>query len=206
MIAVVLDFVNSNQVILGLLLGACLFAPWDERRRHFALWAVLGAVALLALSELLYMTGQPSVLNLTAFIVLVFLWVLLCFDCSLVRRQCRNFQAQAGAAASSLQIEGAVFGSEPRQGRGRRPGGSSVGGWVPLWAGGCAAEPLPAADTGEAEQGQRSAFCKRAPPRAAKTGHRNPDGFKMFPPAERQSFWQPIRREGERQYRSLPRR
>ena len=84
MIAVVLDFVNSNQVILGLLLGACLFAPWDERRRHFALWAVFGAVALLALSELLYMTGQPSVLNLTAFVVLVFLWVLLCFDCSLV--------------------------------------------------------------------------------------------------------------------------
>ena len=26
---------------------------------------------------------------------------------------------------------------------------------VPLWAGGCAAEPLPAAETGEAEQGQR---------------------------------------------------
>ena len=42
---------------------------------------------------------------------------------------------------------------------------------------GCAAEALPAAETAEAEQGQRSAFCKRAPPRAAKTGHRNPDGL-----------------------------
>ena len=45
------------------------------------------------------------------------------------------------------------------------------------WVEGCAAEPLPAADTGEAEQGQRSAFCKRPPWRAAKTGHRNPEGL-----------------------------
>ena len=37
----------------------------------------------------------------------------------------------------------------------------------------CAAEALPAAETAEAEQGQRSAFCKRATARAAKTGHRN---------------------------------
>ena len=37
----------------------------------------------------------------------------------------------------------------------------------------CAAEALPAAETAEAEQGQRSAFCKRAASRAAKTGHRN---------------------------------
>ena len=42
---------------------------------------------------------------------------------------------------------------------------------------GCAAEPLPAAETGEAEQGQRSAFCKRPPRRAAKTGYRNPEGL-----------------------------
>ena len=42
---------------------------------------------------------------------------------------------------------------------------------------GCAAEALPAAETAEAEQGQRSAFCKRATTRAAKTGHRNPGGL-----------------------------
>ena len=42
---------------------------------------------------------------------------------------------------------------------------------------GCAAEPLPAAETGEAEQGQRSAFCKGAATPAAKTGHRNPEGL-----------------------------
>ena len=37
----------------------------------------------------------------------------------------------------------------------------------------CAAEARPADETAEAEQGQRSAFCKRAIARAAKTGHRN---------------------------------
>ena len=37
----------------------------------------------------------------------------------------------------------------------------------------CAAEALPAAEAAEAEQGQRSAFCKPAAPGAAKTGHRN---------------------------------
>ena len=37
----------------------------------------------------------------------------------------------------------------------------------------CAAEALPAAETAEAEQGQRSAFCKPAATGAAKTGHRN---------------------------------
>ena len=84
MISLVLDFFNSNQVILGLLLGACLFAPWDERRAHFVPRALLGTIALLVLSELLYMTAQPAVLNLTAFVVLVFLWVLLCFGCSTV--------------------------------------------------------------------------------------------------------------------------
>lgn len=84
MIAAAFDFVSSNQIVFGLLLGAFLFAPWDERRRHFALRALLGTAALLALSELLYLTGQPSLLNLTAFITLIFLWVLLCFDCSLV--------------------------------------------------------------------------------------------------------------------------
>ena len=40
---------------------------------------------------------------------------------------------------------------------------------------GCAAEALPAAETAEAEQGQRSAFCEGATTPEAKAGHRNPD-------------------------------
>lgn len=84
MIGTVVDFITSNQVIIGLLVGACIFTPRDARRSHFAIRVTLGVAALLALSELLYMTSMPSILNLTTFVALVFLWVLLCFDCSLV--------------------------------------------------------------------------------------------------------------------------
>lgn len=84
MINMVIDFVVSNQVMLGLLVGACLFLPWDARRTHFAARALLGVAALLSLPELLYMMAMPSILNLTVFVALVFLWALLCFDCSVV--------------------------------------------------------------------------------------------------------------------------
>ena len=52
-------------------------------------------------------------------------------------------------------------------------------------AAGCVAEALPAAETAEAEQGQRSAFCEGATTPEAKTGHRNPEprsGFCKRPP------------------------
>ena len=41
----------------------------------------------------------------------------------------------------------------------------------------CEAEPLPAAETGEAEQGPRSVFCKGAATPAAKAGNRNQRNF-----------------------------
>ena len=41
----------------------------------------------------------------------------------------------------------------------------------------CGAEPLPAAETGEAEQGPRSVFCKGATTPAAKAGNRNQRNF-----------------------------
>ena len=84
MIGYVVDFITSNQVMIGLLIGACIFSPWDSPRSGFVARALLGTAGLLALSELLYMTSLPSILNLTAFVALVFLWVLLCFDCSAV--------------------------------------------------------------------------------------------------------------------------
>ena len=56
----------------------------------------------------------------------------------------------------------------PHGGRARRAQG------VHLWAAGCAAEALPAAETAEAEQGQRSVFCEGAATPEAKAGHRNP--------------------------------
>ena len=84
MIGYVVDFITSNQVMIGLLIGACIFSPWDSPRSGFVARALLGTAGLLALSELLYMTSLPSILNLTAFVAQVFLWVLLCFDCSAV--------------------------------------------------------------------------------------------------------------------------
>ena len=49
-----------------------------------------------------------------------------------------------------------------------------TGASTPLSAG-CVGEALPAAETAEPEQGQRSVFCKRAMTRAAKVGNRNPE-------------------------------
>ena len=57
--------------------------------------------------------------------------------------------------------------------RGARP---QAGGYI-KWAAGCAAEALPAAETAEAEQGQRSVFCEGAATPEAKAGHRNPGGL-----------------------------
>ena len=58
--------------------------------------------------------------------------------------------------------------------RGARPQGA---GGIHLWVAGCAAEALPVAETAEAEQGQRSAFCEGAATPEAKAGHRNPGGL-----------------------------
>ena len=57
--------------------------------------------------------------------------------------------------------------------RGARP---QAGGHIKRVAG-CAAEALPAAETAEAEQGQRSVFCEGAATPEAKAGHRNPGGL-----------------------------
>ena len=93
--------------------------------------------------------------------------------------------------------EGAVFGLEPlSRGGGRRLGVTSVGGWLRSRSAACGR-------CSEAEQGQRSAFCKRATSRAAKAGHRNPDWVKIIPRIERQSLRHRIRREASRLYRSL---
>ena len=45
---------------------------------------------------------------------------------------------------------------------------------------GCAAEALSAAETAEAEQGQRSVFCESAATLEAKAGHRNPEQRSNF--------------------------
>ena len=101
-----------------------------------------------------------------------------------VARRKNRLSARGKRGDRVLRSGGAAPGSEPRQGRARRAGVTTMGGgWVkiknklidsvfsavraawPVWTlrwprGGCAAEPLPAAETGEAEQGQRSVFAR----------------------------------------------
>ena len=76
--------------------------------------------------------------------------------------------AQQGFGGSSFRFRA------PAKGRSRRLGVTSVGGWLRSRSAACGR-------CSEAEQGQRSAFCKRATSRAAKAGHRNPDWVKIFP-------------------------
>ena len=100
---------------------------------------------------------------------------------------------------SSLQRKPRRSSPRPRapvKGRGRRPGVTAVGGWLRSRSAACGR-------CSEAEQGQRSAFCKRATSRAAKAGHRNPDWVKIIPRIERQSLRHPIRRAAQQFYRSL---
>ncbi len=75
----------SCQFVLGLVVGSLLFAPWHARRRRFALRAATGLACLVGASGLL---GEGPILSWTALAImtfLVFLWVLLCFECDAVR-------------------------------------------------------------------------------------------------------------------------
>ena len=78
---------------------------------------------------------------------------------------------KSGFSCCVYTAEGTVFCLKPPRGAARRAQG------VHLWVAGCAAEALPAAETAEAEQGQRSVFCKGAATPEAKAGHRNPGGL-----------------------------
>ena len=148
----------------------------------------------------------------------------LAFRFSLTRRLDQNCQAEVLRLLRSLHLDGAVPArrspvpsigivwvesslqrkprrSSPRprapvKGRGRRPGVTAVGGWLRSRSAACGR-------CSEAEQGQRSAFCKRATSRAAKAGHRNPDWVKIIPQIERQSLRHRIRRAAQQFYRSL---
>ena len=67
----------------------------------------------------------------------------------------------------------------------------------------CEAEARPADEAAEAEQGQRSAFCKPAATGAAKTGHRNcgPQGRRG--PVTKRTIGTKAQKKAFRSYRSL---
>ena len=84
---------------------------------------------------------------------------------------CGKVNLKSDFSCCMFTVKEVAFRLKPPRGRARRAQG------VHLWAGGCAAEALPAAETAEAEQGQRSVFCEGAATPEAKAGHRNPGGL-----------------------------
>ena len=76
---------------------------------------------------------------------------------------------KSGFSCRMSTVKGAAFSLSPRRG----DVAQRQGGHIKRVAG-CAAEALPAAETAEVEQGQRSAFCEGAATPEAKAGHRNP--------------------------------
>lgn len=79
----ILDFILHRQIILGMLVAACLFVPWSQRRRGFPLRMMLGTVLLLVLLDHIpRLTAPPTLLLYTALLILL-IWV--CFDCGILQ-------------------------------------------------------------------------------------------------------------------------
>ncbi len=77
----------SAHVPVGLLIGALLFVPWGEKRPGFMTRAIIGTAVFLFLTVCLAAQptmDQPSMAYLAVDVVLVFGWVLVCFDCGVV--------------------------------------------------------------------------------------------------------------------------
>lgn len=80
----ILSFLFSKQVLLGMLLGACLFVPWNQRRTYFVLRLVLSVAALMAASGSVTGSPAPAWTVLLLNTLLIYLQILVCFDCSLL--------------------------------------------------------------------------------------------------------------------------
>lgn len=72
-----------KQVILGMLLYACLFVPWKQKRSQFWLRVVAGVLALILMSDIAAMLSIPMWLNLALNTMLTLLLLWFCFDCDL---------------------------------------------------------------------------------------------------------------------------
>ncbi len=80
----ILSFLFSKQVLLGMLLGACLFVPWNQRRTYFCLRLVLSVAALMAVSGFIDNSPALTWTRLLLNTLLIYLQILVCFDCSLL--------------------------------------------------------------------------------------------------------------------------
>lgn len=80
----ILNFLFSKQVLLGMLLGACLFVPWNQRRTYFVLRLVLSVAALMAVSGFIASSPALTWTRLLLNTLLIYLQILVCFDCSML--------------------------------------------------------------------------------------------------------------------------
>lgn len=78
-----LNLFYRRQIILGMLGAACLFVPWGQRRRRFALRGALGTALLFVLLEFVppFLSAPWTLLLYTALLVLL-IWG--CFDCNII--------------------------------------------------------------------------------------------------------------------------
>ena len=80
----ILSFIFNKQVLLGMLLGACLFVPWNQRRTYFGPRLVLSVAALIAASSFIASVSAPTWAGLLLNTLLIYLQILFCFDCSML--------------------------------------------------------------------------------------------------------------------------
>lgn len=80
----ILSFIFNKQVLLGMLLGACLFVPWNQRRTYFGPRLVFSVAALVAASGFIAGVSAPTWAGLLLNTLLIYLQILFCFDCSML--------------------------------------------------------------------------------------------------------------------------
>ena len=76
----VINWMLNQQIQLGMILCACLFVPWEQRRSCFVPRLVAGVCVLLALTDTL--TFLPSWVKLLLYTALLFALIGFSFDCS----------------------------------------------------------------------------------------------------------------------------
>ena len=76
------DWIVYNHLLWEMLVCACLFVPWKQRRPRFPLRAAGGVVLMFCLSALMIRLGAPIELYLLLCTALTFLLLWFCFDCT----------------------------------------------------------------------------------------------------------------------------
>ncbi|MCR4998497.1 MAG: ATP-binding protein [Lachnospiraceae bacterium] len=80
----VLDFLFSRQVPIGMFLAAILFMPWNWRREGYYLRFTLGTICFFAVSEACDILAVDGKVRLLIYTLMVFAVIWFCFECSII--------------------------------------------------------------------------------------------------------------------------